>query len=128
MKKATCLEVENQIWQRLDDLPIKPGWALYYQGKRIRKTAPVSGFSLAAKWKRNYRNQTTKWPWYILTNQGSLTVAIQAYKRRMGIEEMFRDCKSGGYNLEGTLIKRKPIELKDFGDVSGLFKVNPARE
>ncbi len=128
LKKATCLEVENQIWQRLDDLPIKPGWALYYQGKRIRKTAPVSGFSLAAKWKRNYRNQTTKGPWYILTNQGSLTVAIQAYKRRMGIEEMFRDCKSGGYNLEGTLIKRKPIELKDFGDVSGLFKVNPARE
>jgi hypothetical protein len=102
LKKATCLEVENQIWQRLDELPIKPGVALYYQGKRIRKTAPVSGFYLAAKWKRNYRNQTTKEPWYILTNQGSLTVAIQGYKRRMGIEEMFRDCKSGGYNLEGT--------------------------
>jgi hypothetical protein len=102
LKKATCLEVENQIWQRLDELPIKPGVALYYQGKRIRKTRPVSGFFLAAKWKRNYRNQTTKGPWYILTNLRSLTVAIQAYKRRMGIEEMFRDCKSGGYNLEGT--------------------------
>jgi len=102
LKKATCLEVENQIWQRLDELPIKPGVALYYQGKRIRKTQPVSGFFLAAKWKRNYRNQTTKEPWYILTNLGSLTGAIQAYKRRMGIEEMFRDCKSGGYNLEGT--------------------------
>ena len=76
--------------------------ALYYQWKKISKTAPVSGFSVAAKWKRNYRNQTTKELWYILTNQGSLTVAIQAYKRRMGIEEMFRDCKSGGYNLEGT--------------------------
>jgi len=86
----------------LDELPIKPGVALYYQGKRIRKTAPVSGFFLAAKWKKNYRNQTTKGPWYILTNLGSLTGAIQAYKRRMGIEEMFRDCKSGGYNLEGT--------------------------
>lgn len=102
LKKATCLEVENQIWQRLDELPIKPGVALYYQRKRIRKTAPISGFFLAAKWKRNYRNQTTKKPWYILRNLGSLTGAIQAYKRRMGIEEMFRDCKSGGYNLEGT--------------------------
>ena len=102
LKKATCLEVENQIWQRLDELPIKPGVALYYQGKRIRKTAPVSGFCLVAKWKRNYRNQSTKGPWYILTNLGSLTTTIQAYKRRMGIEEMFRDCKSGGYNLEGT--------------------------
>jgi hypothetical protein len=29
-------------------------------------------------------------------------VAISAYKQRMGIEEMFRDCKSGGYNLEGS--------------------------
>jgi hypothetical protein len=37
-----------------------------------------------------------------LTNWGSLTAAIQGYKRRMGIEEMFRDCKSGGDNLEGT--------------------------
>jgi hypothetical protein len=102
LKKATCLEVENKIWQRLDELPIKPGVALYYQGKRIRKSRPVSGFFLAAKWKKNYHNQTTKEPWYILTNLGSLTVAIQAYKKRMGIEEMFRECKSGGYNLEGT--------------------------
>ena len=29
-------------------------------------------------------------------------MAISAYKQRMGIEEMFRDCKSGGYNLEAS--------------------------
>jgi len=33
---------------------------------------------------------------------GSLPVAISAYKERMGIEEMFRDCQTGGYNLEGS--------------------------
>jgi hypothetical protein len=60
LKKATCLEVENLIWQRLDELPIKAGVALSYQGKRIRKTKLVSGLFLVAKWKRNYRNQTTK--------------------------------------------------------------------
>ena len=60
---------------------------------------------MGAKWKRNYRHQTTKWPWYVLTNRGSLTAAIQGYKRRMGIEEMFRDCKSGGDNLEGTRLR-----------------------
>ena len=27
---------------------------------------------------------------------------VEAYKRRMGIEEMFRNCKSGGYSLEST--------------------------
>ena len=42
------------------------------------------------KWKRNYRNQTTKWPWYIFKSLGVLTITLQAYKRRMGIEEMFR--------------------------------------
>lgn len=97
------------------------------KGRESVKPNLFQDFFAAAKWKRNYRNQTTKEPWYILTNLGSLTGAIQAYKRRMGIEEMFRDCKSGGYNLEGTLIKRKPIEFKDFGDVSGLLKVNSAR-
>ena len=40
--------------------------------------------------------------WFILTDLGSLPVALSAYKQRMGIEEMFRDWKSGGYNLEGS--------------------------
>jgi hypothetical protein len=102
LKKNTCVEVEHQLWQRLDELPIRPGLSFYYQGKRIRKTEPVSGFAVAAKYQRSYRGQSAKSPWYILTNLESLTVAIQAYKRRMGIEEMFRDCKSGGYNLEHT--------------------------
>ena len=29
-------------------------------------------------------------------------MAISAYKQRMEIEEMFRDYKTGGYNLEGN--------------------------
>jgi hypothetical protein len=43
--------------------------------------------------------------WFILTDLGSLPAAINAYKQRMGIEEMFRDCKTGGYDLEGTSLK-----------------------
>jgi hypothetical protein len=34
-----------------------------------------------------------------LTNLGSLEEAIKSYQKRFGIEEMFRDLKSGGYNL-----------------------------
>ena len=40
--------------------------------------------------------------WFILTDLGSLPFAISAYKQRMGIEEMFRNSKTGGYNLEGS--------------------------
>jgi hypothetical protein len=43
--------------------------------------------------------------WFILTNLGSLETAIEAYKKRFGIEEMFRDLKTGGYNLEATNVK-----------------------
>ncbi len=39
---------------------------------------------------------------YILTNLGSKQAAIAAYKARFGIEAMFKDCKSGGYNLESS--------------------------
>jgi len=33
--------------------------------------------------------------WFILTNLESLEAAIKAYKKRFGIEEMFRDFKRG---------------------------------
>lgn len=39
--------------------------------------------------------------WFLLTNLSTLSAAITAYQQRSGIECMFRDCKSGGYNLEG---------------------------
>jgi len=102
LKKNHCLETENLIWQGLDQLGVVPGTALYFQGVRVRKTKPLAGFDIACKWKRDYRGMKVKDAWFILTDLGSLSVAIAAYKKRMGIEEMFRDCKSGGYNIEGT--------------------------
>jgi len=43
-----------------------------------------------------------KEPWYLLTNLPDLSSTIKAYQKRMGIEAMFKDCKTGGYNLEGS--------------------------
>ena len=102
LKKNHCVETEKLLWQRLDQLGIVPGTSLYFQGVRVRKTNPVAGFDIACKWKRNYQGFKVKDAWFILTDLGSLPVAIAAYKKRMGIEEMFRDCKTGGYNIEGT--------------------------
>jgi len=102
LKKNHCLEIENSIWQRLDQLGVVPGTALYFKGVRVRKTRPLVGFDIACKWKRNYQGMKVKDAWFILTDLGSLPLAISAYKQRMGIEEMFRDCKTGGYNLEGS--------------------------
>jgi hypothetical protein len=65
----------------------------------------VKGFgysNLAIYWKRKYRGKQSKEAWYLVTNLDSADAAIAAYTRRMGIEMMFRDCKLGGYHLEGS--------------------------
>jgi hypothetical protein len=59
-------------------------------------------FSVAAYWKRKYRGKGPNEGWYILTNLKSLSEALKVYQARSGIEAMFRDCKSGGYNLEDS--------------------------
>ncbi len=41
-------------------------------------------------------------PGLFLQIYSELPKAIATYKQRMGIKEIFRDCKSGGYNLEGS--------------------------
>ncbi|GGA36512.1 hypothetical protein [Okeania sp. KiyG1] len=41
-------------------------------------------------------------PWYLLTNLDNLDEVLKIYRSRMGIEAMFKDCKTGGYNLEGS--------------------------
>jgi hypothetical protein len=57
---------------------------------------------VACKWKRKINGVSPKEGWFILTNFDNLEVDISAYKRRFDIEEMFRDFKKGGYNLEET--------------------------
>ena len=64
-----------------------------------------TGFDLACKWKRNYGGWKVDEASFILTDLDSLPAAINAYKQRMGIEEMFRYCKTGGYDLEGIGLK-----------------------
>ena len=104
LKKNEYVELEQQIWFQLSDLGLTPGISLYYQGVRVTKTKGFAGFNLAAKRKRNYQGKSSKETWFILTNFDGLTAATSAYSKRMGIEEMFRDFKRGGYNLEITRV------------------------
>lgn len=45
----------------------------------------------------------------MLSNLNSLDESLEAYQKRFGIEEMFRDFKTGGYNLEGTKVEEKRL-------------------
>ncbi|MHC5917824.1 MAG: transposase family protein, partial [Nostoc sp.] len=63
-----------------------------------------------AKWKRKPLGVAPEEGWFILSNLDDLDSVIRAYKQRFDIVrpwrsrrvEMFRDFKSGGYNLEDT--------------------------
>lgn len=90
-------------------MELSPGVSLYLQGVKVTKTKKVSGFDIACKWQRKYRGWAPDEGWFILTNLDTLPDAINAYKKRFDIEEMFKDCKTGGYNLEETGVQKQRL-------------------
>jgi len=68
----------------------------------VTKQKGFAKFNVACKWKRKYWEWVPDEGWFILTNLPDLESAILAYKKRFRVEEMFRDFKKGGYNLEET--------------------------
>jgi Transposase DDE domain len=101
-KCNTTFREKRQPFQSLDTIPVKPGIHLFYQKISLTKKKGFSRFNLAAYWKRKYRGKQEDEPWYLLTNLPDLKSAIGVYSQRYGIEAMFKDCKTGGYNLEGS--------------------------
>lgn len=95
-KKATYIQPSNGDYQRLNELGLAPGVKLFLAGVTCTKGKGFGRFNLAAYWQKKSPDAG----WYILTNLNSLDAALKAYKARSGIEAIFKDCKSGGYNLE----------------------------
>jgi hypothetical protein len=101
-KQGNYIQFECQDYQQLTSIGLAPGTKMYLTGVNVTKKKGFGNFDIAAYWKRKYRGKVEEQGWYILTNLGSLEAALDAYKARSGIEAMFKDCKSGGYNLEGS--------------------------
>jgi hypothetical protein len=103
-KQGNYIKRKGQDYQKLSELGLVPGMKLFLTGVNFTKKKGFGQFSLAAYWKRKYRGKGSDEGWYILTNLKSLEAALKVYQARSGIEAMFKDCKSGGYNLEDSLI------------------------
>lgn len=93
-KKATYIKPLGGDYQRLSELGLVPGVKLFLSGVTCTKEKRFGRFNLAAYWQK----KSPDTGWYILTNLDSLSSALKVYKARSGIEAMFKDCKSGGYN------------------------------
>lgn len=76
----------------------KPGQSVWLgQAYLTRKSACFT--SLLLVWQVGEKE-----PWCLATNLPDLSSALQHYKRRMWIEEMFGDLKKHGFDLESTML------------------------
>jgi hypothetical protein len=100
-KSSTTFREKRQPFQSLSRLPVQPGIHLFYPKVGFAQRKGFSRLNLVAYWKRQYRGKQEDEPWYLLTNLPDLKSAIGVYGQRYGIEAMFKDCQTGGYNLEG---------------------------
>lgn len=101
-KKDTTFRLRRRKFNSLSSIQVTPGQRKFFSEINITQKKGFGRFNLAVYWKRKSKNQQEKEPWYLLTNLGDLATAVKAYKQRWGIEAMFKDCKTGGYNLEGS--------------------------
>lgn len=87
-------------YQPLISLGLAPGKSSYLRKVKFTKQPGMSRVNIALYWHKSTQGKTKNEGWYLINNLSDLNSAIKAYKKRMGIEAMFKDCKSGGYNLE----------------------------
>jgi hypothetical protein len=101
-KQGTYIQSEEHPYQRLQSLGLKPRISFFIENIQATKQKGFCKFNLAGYYPRKYRGKVESSGWYLLTNLKSFDAAIMAFKCRSGIEAMFKDCKTGGYNLEST--------------------------
>lgn len=109
LKKSEFVEIKTEIWSDLNNLGLSPGVSFFLAGVKVTKKQGFTSFNVACKWKRKILGVAPKEGWFILTNLDSLELTISAYRKRFCIEEMFRDFKTGGYNLEDTKVTNERL-------------------
>jgi len=97
-KCNTTFREKRQPFQALNNIPVQPGNHLFYPQINLTQNKGFSRFNLVVSWKRKYKGKQEDEPWYLLTNLPNWKNAIKIYGQRYGIEAMFKDCKTGGYN------------------------------
>jgi hypothetical protein len=100
VKQGRYVQSENSDYILLSELGLLPGTSFYLSDVKFTKQKGFGTFDIAGYWRRKYRVKQEDEGWYLLTNVGTLKQSIDIFKCRSGIEAMFKDCKTGGYNLE----------------------------
>ena len=90
---------EQSGWQAFGSFIHKPGQSIWLD-KGYLTASEIYPVNLMVHWKVGKKE-----PWCLATNLPDLRMAVQFYRRRMWIEEMFGDLKKHGFNLEQTMLR-----------------------
>ena len=99
-KSNKYIQQEEEEYQQLISLGLKPGKSFYLKQVKFTRQLGMARVNIAFYWSKATKGKSNNEGWYLINNLSNLKQTIKAYKKRMGIEAMFKDCKSGGYNLE----------------------------
>ena len=100
VKQGRYVKSENSDYILLSELGLLPGTSFYLSDVKFTKQKGFGTFDIAGYWRHKYRGKQEDEGWYLLTNVGNLKQSINIFQSRSWIEAMFKDCKTGGYNLE----------------------------
>lgn len=100
VKQERYIQQDEAEYTHLSDLGLLPGTRFFIKDVKVTKQKGFGLFNVAGYWRRKYKGKGEEQGWYLLTNLPTCEAAISAFKSRAGIEAMFKDCKTGGYNLE----------------------------
>ena len=100
-KKSTMIKRGKKYCQ-LSELKVNVGEAKLLLNQKITKILKVGTYNLLVYKKQKYRQKSVVEKWYLITNLSSTGKIKKIYSQRMGIEAMFKDYKTGGYNLESA--------------------------
>ncbi|BAU65339.1 putative transposase [Stanieria sp. NIES-3757] len=99
-KDNKYIKQKEENYQLLKFLGLKPGKSFYLPSVKLTKQKGFGVVNLAGYWSQKTKKKQKNEGWYLITNLPNLKQAVFAYQHRYGIEAMFKDCKTGGYNLE----------------------------
>ena len=97
-RTKVCLFGQTE-WRTFGSFLEKPGHSLWL-GKGWLTQSEIYPVNLVIYWKIGKDE-----PWCLATNLPDMQMALQAYSRRMWIEEMFGDLKKHGFDLESTMLR-----------------------
>lgn len=97
-KANNQIQMPGRDWQNFGSVLSKPGESLWL-GPCLLTRQQAYATNLLAHWALGEKE-----PWLLATDLVDRTRTLQAYARRMWIEEMFGDLKDHGFDLESTML------------------------